>query len=162
MSWQGVSPILLISWTVVRPGHIWLAEGMSSKPTTDTSSGMRTPDEGGLLGHEEELEIAPGIDLPKRRIRSKGTLNLTLTETAYRLAARGEYDGVVAMYHDQATIPTKLVAFGEAVNVTVGLGYVRTSVDHGTGYDIAWRGIADPSGLHSTMKLALRLSSNAS
>jgi 4-hydroxythreonine-4-phosphate dehydrogenase len=118
--------------------------------------------EGGLLGHEEELHIAPGIELAKRRIRSRGTLALTGAETAYRLAARGEYDGVVAMYHDQATIPTKLIAFGEAVNVTVGLGYVRTSVDHGTGYDIAWRGVADPSGLHSAMKLALRLSSNAS
>ena len=64
-------------------------------------------------------------------------------ETAYRKAAQGEYDGVVAMYHDQATIPMKLLAFGDAVNVTAGLSIVRTSVDHGTAYDIAWRTRAD-------------------
>ena len=57
----------------------------------------------------------------------------------------GSFDGVVAMYHDQATIPMKLVAFGDAVNVTMGLSVVRTSVDHGTAYDIAWTGKADPS-----------------
>jgi 4-hydroxy-L-threonine phosphate dehydrogenase PdxA len=56
-------------------------------------------------------------------------------ESAYRLAHTGTYDGVVAMYHDQATIPTKLVAFGDAVNVTLGSSRVRTSVDHGTAYD---------------------------
>jgi 4-hydroxy-L-threonine phosphate dehydrogenase PdxA len=56
-------------------------------------------------------------------------------ESAYRLAHAGTYDGVVAMYHDHAPIPTKLVAFGDAVNVTLGLSRVRTSVDHGTAYD---------------------------
>jgi 4-hydroxythreonine-4-phosphate dehydrogenase len=69
----------------------------------------------------------------------------------------GRYDGVVAMYHDQATIPMKLVAFGDAVNVTMGLSVVRTSVDHGTGYDIAWKGKADPSGMLAAMRLAKRL-----
>jgi 4-phospho-D-threonate 3-dehydrogenase / 4-phospho-D-erythronate 3-dehydrogenase len=113
--------------------------------------------EGGLLGKEEAERIVPGIELAQRKLRQRGSLVLTGAETAYRLAARGQYDGVVAMYHDQATIPTKLIAFGEAVNVTVGLGYVRTSVDHGTGYDIAWQGVADPAGLRSAMKLALRL-----
>ena len=70
---------------------------------------------------------------------------------------RKVYDGVVAMYHDQATIPLKLVAFGDAVNVTMGLSIVRTSVDHGTAYDIAWQGVADGSGMSSAMKLAARL-----
>ena len=78
-------------------------------------------------------------------------------ETAYRKALAGQYDGVVAMYHDQATIPMKLVAFGEAVNVTMGLSVVRTSVDHGTGYDIAWQGVADEAGMLSAMKLGARL-----
>jgi 4-hydroxythreonine-4-phosphate dehydrogenase len=78
-------------------------------------------------------------------------------ETAYRKARAGQYDGVVAMYHDQATIPTKLVAFGEAVNVTMGLSIVRTSVDHGTGYDIAWRGQADAGGMLAALRLAARL-----
>jgi 4-hydroxythreonine-4-phosphate dehydrogenase len=61
------------------------------------------------------------------------------------------------MYHDQATIPMKLVAFGEAVNVTMGLSIVRTSVDHGTAYDIAWQGRADMQGMLSAMQLAARL-----
>jgi 4-hydroxythreonine-4-phosphate dehydrogenase len=61
------------------------------------------------------------------------------------------------MYHDQATIPLKLVAFGDAVNVTVGLSIVRTSVDHGTGYDIAWKGVADAVGMSNALKLARRL-----
>ena len=72
-------------------------------------------------------------------------------------ATMGQYDGVVAMYHDQATIPMKLVAFGEAVNVTMGLSVVRTSVDHGTGYDIAWQGVADEAGMLSAMQLGARL-----
>ena len=62
------------------------------------------------------------------------------------------------MYHDQATIPMKLVAFGDAVNVTMGLGIVRTSVDHGTAYDIAWQGTADANGMISAMDLATKLS----
>ena len=61
------------------------------------------------------------------------------------------------MYHDQATIPLKLVAFGDAVNVTMGLSIVRTSVDHGTAYDIAWRGKADAGGMRAALGLALRL-----
>jgi 4-hydroxythreonine-4-phosphate dehydrogenase len=61
------------------------------------------------------------------------------------------------MYHDQATIPTKLVAFGDAVNVTLGLSRVRTSVDHGTAYDIAWQGKADDSGMLAALRLAQRL-----
>jgi 4-hydroxy-L-threonine phosphate dehydrogenase PdxA len=78
-------------------------------------------------------------------------------ETAYRYTHAGRYDGVVAMYHDQATIPMKLVAFGEAVNVTMGLSVPRTSVDHGTAYDIAWRGKADARGMIAAIELAAKL-----
>jgi 4-hydroxythreonine-4-phosphate dehydrogenase len=78
-------------------------------------------------------------------------------ETAYRYAYAGHYDGVVAMYHDQATIPMKLVAFGDAVNVTMGLSIPRTSVDHGTAYDIAWRGKADPRGMLAAVELGAKL-----
>ena len=60
---------------------------------------------------------------------------------------RGEFDAVIACYHDQGLIPVKLVAFGRAVNVTLGLPIIRTSVDHGTAFDIAGRGVADPSSL---------------
>ena len=72
-------------------------------------------------------------------------------------ATAGEFDAVVACYHDQGLIPIKLVAFGRAVNVTLGLPIVRTSVDHGTAFDIAGRGIADPGSLIEAIKLAARL-----
>ena len=76
----------------------------------------------------------------------------------FRVAATGGvYDGVVAMYHDQATIPSKLLGFGEAVNVTLGLPIVRTSVDHGTAYDRAGTGEADPRGMIEAIALAVKL-----
>ena len=72
-------------------------------------------------------------------------------------AARGAYDAVIACYHDQGLIPVKLLAFGRAVNVTLGLPIVRTSVDHGTAFDIAGQGIADPSSMVEAVLLAARL-----
>ena len=116
-----------------------------------------------LLGGEEAKSIAPGIELAKKQLHTKGLgKNVELVgpigaETAYRKANGGAFDGVVAMYHDQATIPMKLLAFGDAVNVTWGLGIVRTSVDHGTGYDIAWTGNANPKGMKSAIRLASML-----
>lgn len=114
--------------------------------------------EGELLGTEERDVIAPAIARCRRKLgRAAEVLGPVGAETAYRKAHAGSFDGVVAMYHDQATIPMKLVAFGEAVNVTLGLSIVRTSVDHGTGYDIAWRGVADPAGMVSAIRLAAQL-----
>jgi 4-hydroxythreonine-4-phosphate dehydrogenase len=114
--------------------------------------------ESALLGNEEKLAIVPGIQAARRRLGAAAVLTGPLgAETAYRKAQAGNFDGVVAMYHDQATIPTKLVAFGEAVNVTWGLSIIRTSVDHGTGYDIAWTGAADAQGMLSAISLAKRL-----
>jgi 4-hydroxythreonine-4-phosphate dehydrogenase len=117
--------------------------------------------EEGLLGAEEPRRIAPGIVLARRRI-ARARLGAVVTgpigaETAIRHAYAGSYDAVVAMYHDQATIPMKLVGFGEAVNVTLGLPFIRTSVDHGTGYDIAGRGKAEAQGMRAAMDLAVRL-----
>jgi 4-hydroxythreonine-4-phosphate dehydrogenase len=115
-----------------------------------------------LLGNEERRAIVPGIRLARRQLGKRALLFGPIgAETAYRRAHAGDYDGVVAMYHDQATIPMKLVAFSSAVNVTVGLSIARTSVDHGTAYDIAWRGRADPSGMLNAMKLAERLTRRA-
>lgn len=115
--------------------------------------------EGELLGSEERRAISPGIRLARRTLgRSAEVLGPMGAETAYRRAHSGDVDGVVAMYHDQATIPMKLVAFGDAVNVTMGLHVVRTSVDHGTGYDIAWKGKADAQGMIRAIQLAERLS----
>ena len=72
-------------------------------------------------------------------------------------AHRGEFDVVVACYHDQGLIPVKLLAFGEAVNVTLGLPIVRTSVDHGTAFDIAGKGVANPESMIAAVLLAARL-----
>ena len=111
-----------------------------------------------LFGGEERGAILPGIRAARRRLRGSAELIGPIgAETAYRKARAGGFDGVVAMYHDQATIPMKLLEFGEAVNVTMGLSVVRTSVDHGTGYDIAGRGQASARGMVSAMKLAARL-----
>jgi 4-hydroxythreonine-4-phosphate dehydrogenase len=117
--------------------------------------------EQGLLGEEEISKIAPGIALAKKRL-ARARLGAivegpTGAETAVRKAHAGAYDAVVAMYHDQATIPMKLVGFGDAVNVTLGLPIVRTSVDHGTGYDIAGQGVADARGMTAAIALAVRL-----
>lgn len=118
--------------------------------------------EGGLLGDEETSRIAPGIQLAKERAR-RAALDVELSgplgaESAFRLARDGVFDGVVAMYHDQATIPMKLLSFGDAVNVSLGLPIVRTSVDHGTAYDRAGTQSADASGMRAAMELAHRLS----
>lgn len=111
-----------------------------------------------LLGGEEARAIAPGIARAARVLGRDARLFGPIgAETAYRKAAAGHYDGVVAMYHDQATIPMKLLAFGDAVNVTAGLSIVRTSVDHGTAYDIAWRGGADEQGMLAALRLAARI-----
>ncbi len=114
-----------------------------------------------LLGQEERTAIVPGIRAAAKRLGSRAELLGPIgAETAFRKAAAGIYQGVVAMYHDQATIPMKLVAFGEAVNVTMGLSIVRTSVDHGTAYDIAWTGVADAAGMRSALELGRRLVSS--
>lgn len=117
--------------------------------------------EGGLLGDEETTRIAPGLQRALWRLAADGYAAALQgpmgAETAFRKQASGEYDGVVAMYHDQATIPCKLVEFGKTVNVTLGLPIVRTSVDHGTGYDIAGKGLADPAAMHHALDLAIRL-----
>jgi 4-hydroxythreonine-4-phosphate dehydrogenase len=112
--------------------------------------------ENGRLGKDEPRAIAPGIVLARKktRVAIEGPIP---AESAFRLAANGKYAAVVAMYHDQATIPMKLLGFGEAVNVSLGLPIIRTSVDHGTAYDRAGKGTADPRGMLEAMSLAIRL-----
>ena len=120
--------------------------------------------ENGLLGTEEQTVISVGVNLARARLAAAGIATNVVgpmgAETAFRLANRGQFHGVVAMYHDQATIPMKLLGFGEAVNVSLGLPIVRTSVDHGTGYDQAGKGTADPSGLNQAIWLAHRMTVN--
>jgi 4-hydroxythreonine-4-phosphate dehydrogenase len=117
--------------------------------------------EGGLLGRQERTRIVPGIERARRRLAAGGLLATidgpVPAESAFRLALAGRWDGVVAMYHDQATIPMKVAGFGEAVNVSLGLPIVRTSVDHGTAYDRAGTWTADASGMRGAIALAVRL-----
>lgn len=111
--------------------------------------------EGGLFGNEEREEITPAIDQCKAAdIDVSGPYS---PDTVFLRAAKGEFDAVIALYHDQATIAVKSLAFGSAVNVTLGLPFVRTSVDHGTAYDIAGRGIADASSMAAAIELAAGL-----
>jgi 4-hydroxythreonine-4-phosphate dehydrogenase len=111
--------------------------------------------EGGLMGHEEERRIAPAVK--KARARGFDVTGPLPPDTAFVRHRRGEFDGAVAMVHDQALIPVKLLAFSSAVNVTLGLPFVRTSPDHGTAYDIAPEFAADPGSMEAAIRLAVHL-----
>jgi 4-hydroxythreonine-4-phosphate dehydrogenase len=116
--------------------------------------------EGGLFGMEEASEIAPAVESCRAvdGINVRGPFS---ADTVFLRASRGEFDVVVACYHDQAMIPVKCLSFGEAVNVTLGLPFIRTSVDHGTAFDIAGKGIAEHSSMVAAIKLAAELSLKA-
>lgn len=116
--------------------------------------------EGGLFGIEESSEILPAVEACKAidRINVSGPYS---ADTIFLRASRGEFDAVIACYHDQAMIPVKCLSFGEAVNVTLGLPFIRTSVDHGTAFDIAGKGIAEHSSMVAAIKLAAELSLRA-
>ena len=114
--------------------------------------------EQGLFGNEEKLQIAPAIaDARRQGIEVQGPFP---PDTVFLKAAAGDYDAVVCMYHDQGLIPFKLLHFNDGVNVTLGLPIVRTSVDHGTAYDIAGLGQADPQSLAAAVKLAATIARN--
>jgi 4-hydroxythreonine-4-phosphate dehydrogenase len=111
--------------------------------------------EHGVIGHEDEAVLRPAVDAARRR-------GIDITgpwpgDTVFGRAVRGEFDAVIACYHDQGLIPVKLLAFNRAVNVTLGLPIIRTSVDHGTAFDIAGQGRADPASLVEAVLLACKL-----
>jgi 4-hydroxythreonine-4-phosphate dehydrogenase len=111
--------------------------------------------EGGVLGCEESNVLHPAVSACRAAgIDVRGPFP---ADTLFVRAMRGEFDAVIACYHDQGLIPVKLVAFGKAVNVTLGLPIVRTSVDHGTAFDIAGTGVADHSSLVEAILLAAKL-----
>lgn len=122
--------------------------------------------EGGLLGTEEQTAIGPGIVLGRARLAAseiEATVDGPVgAESALRRSIadkreRPHWDAAIAMYHDQATIASKVASFGEAVNVSLGLPIIRTSVDHGTGYDLAGKGEADEAGMTAAIELAGKL-----
>ena len=115
--------------------------------------------EHGVIGTEDDEVIAPAVaDARGRGVDITGPWP---ADTVFGRAIRGEFDAVIACYHDQGLIPVKMVAFGRAVNVTLGLPIIRTSVDHGTAFDIAGRGIADASSLIEAILLAARLAAGS-
>ncbi len=111
--------------------------------------------EGGLIGREEVDVLAPAVS----RVRERGVdvAGPFSADTIFARSVSGEFDAVIAAYHDQGLIPVKLLAFGKAINVTLGLPIIRTSVDHGTAFDIAGQGRADPESLIQAVLLAAEL-----
>lgn len=116
--------------------------------------------EDGSLGTEEITIVQPAIEILRRDgIDARGPLP---ADTMFHAAARQTYDCAICMYHDQALIPIKTIAFEDAVNVTLGLPFIRTSPDHGTAFDIAGTGKANPSSLVAALRLAARMAATRS
>lgn len=113
--------------------------------------------EGGKIGDEEITTIIPAVEAT--RSRGLDVIGPLAADTLFHYAFRGDYDAVVAMYHDQGLVPLKMIGFDTGVNWTLGLPFIRTSPDHGTAYDIAGKGIANPSSMIAALRLAKKLSS---
>jgi 4-hydroxythreonine-4-phosphate dehydrogenase len=111
--------------------------------------------EHGMFGSEEQLIVAPAIEAA--RAKGISATGPHAADTVFLQAWRGAYDLVVAMYHDQGHIPMKLLDFEGTVNVTLGIPIIRTSVDHGTAFDIAGKNLADPRSMMQSMRLAARM-----
>ena len=157
-------PALLTRQLLAETGVI-VAEGLASrfgikKPRLAFTGLNPHAGEGGTMGREEIEVIAPALaDLAAAGVAVSGP---HAADSLFRPSARKSYDAVVAMYHDQALIAVKTVAFARAVNVTLGLPLIRTSPDHGTAFDIAGKGIANPASLVAALRLADKLVRRAS
>jgi 4-phospho-D-threonate 3-dehydrogenase / 4-phospho-D-erythronate 3-dehydrogenase len=140
----------------IRLAHLALRDLFGiKKPRVGVAALNPHAGEHGLFGDEEARVILPAARAAQARgIRASDPLP---ADTLFGKAARGDYDAVVALYHDQGLIPLKLVAFGTCVNLTVGLPIIRTSVDHGTAFDIVGKSIADPGSLIEAIMLAAAL-----
>lgn len=134
--------------------HACLQEGIAA-PRVAVAGLNPHAGEGGRFGNEEITAITPAIQAAVAEgINASGPWP---GDTIFMKARKGEYDIVVAQYHDQGLIPVKYLGVEQGVNVTVGLPFIRTSVDHGTAFDIAGKGIADPSSLHEAFEAAVRM-----
>ena len=145
---------LLTTQLVVRIGRITsraLRDGFGiAEPRLAVCAVNPHAGEGGLFGDEDTAVLVPAA----RQLRAAGPLP---ADTVFVKAARGEFDAVLAPYHDVGMTAIKMAAFGNAVNVTLGLPFVRTSPDHGTAFDIAGKGIADPGSMRKAVELAIEL-----
>jgi 4-phospho-D-threonate 3-dehydrogenase / 4-phospho-D-erythronate 3-dehydrogenase len=148
----------------ITPGKIELAIALAAKACRDLGlprarvgvCGLNPhAGEGGKMGDEEITTITPAVEAVKRTgLDVHGPF---AADSLFYHAYRGEYDAVVAMYHDQGLAPLKLIGFESGINWTLGLPFIRTSPDHGTAYDIAGRGVASASSMVSALRLAKRL-----
>lgn len=137
---------------VIKLAHDTLKKMGMEKPRIAVAGLNPHAGESGLFGREEIEEIIPAVqEAGKLGINVEGPI---APDTVFLKAHKGQYDIVVAMYHDQGHIPTKLLAFDTGVNMTVGLPIVRTSVDHGTAFDIAGKGIAKGNSMIEALKVA--------
>jgi 4-hydroxythreonine-4-phosphate dehydrogenase len=149
-------PDLLTADLIVRTARIVAAElaGRFAIPAPRLAIAGLNPHagEGGSMGEEDERIVRPAVE----RLRAEGidAVGPLPADTMFHPRARAGYDAALCMYHDQALIPAKTLAFDEAVNVTLGLPFVRTSPDHGTAFDIAGKGVARPDSLVAALKLA--------
>jgi 4-hydroxythreonine-4-phosphate dehydrogenase len=171
------SPALTCSFATVHVGYYEVPALLTTQRITDvidlTAEAMRRirgrepklsvcglnphAGESGLFGNREEEEIIqPAIDAARAKgLDIDGPLP---SDTAFLPERRASRDAFICMYHDQGHIPLKALAFDSAINTTLGLPVVRTSVDHGTAFDIAWKGKANPNSLFEAVRLAARLS----
>jgi 4-hydroxythreonine-4-phosphate dehydrogenase len=149
---QRVMDVIQIAWDACRALGI-------EQPRIAVAGLNPHASEGGLFGNEEATEIEPAI--AEMRARGMDVSDPQPPDTVFLRATKGAYDIVVAMYHDQGHIPMKLLAFDSGVNVSLGLPVIRTSVDHGTAFDIAGQGVADPGSMIAAVRLAARLAKHA-
>lgn len=141
---------------VIESANGWMSQLLHKKVSIAVAGLNPHASEGGMFGTEEADEITPAID----HCRDKLGIDVTgpfSPDTIFLRGFRGEFDVVIACYHDQATIAVKSLSFGSSVNVTLGLPLIRTSVDHGTAIDIAGKGIAEASSMVAAIKLAAEL-----
>ena len=151
---SGLLTVSGVSRTIVMTAA-WLHDLGVSGPRVGMAALNPHAGESGLLGSEDEAILRPAVaEAVRQGVAASGPWP---ADTVFVRAVRGEFDAVVACYHDQGLIPVKLLAFGQSVNVTIGLPIVRTSVDHGTAFDLAGRGIADHGSLVAAVRLAARL-----
>ncbi len=137
---------------LIQLAHETLGKARGKKPRIGVAGLNPHAGESGIFGNEEIKIIAPAVaEAKKLGINVKGPIS---PDAIFYLAKSGVFDIVIAMYHDQGLIPLKLLSFNHSVNVTVGLPIIRTSVDHGTGFDIAGKGWANPTSLIEAIKVA--------
>ena len=135
--------------TIIQLTHQWLLENVTNSPNIAVTGLNPHCGDSGIFGEEELTEIIPGLEIVRKEgIKASGPFS---ADALFARLKPNEYDAVVTMYHDQGMIPVKMANQGNAVNVTIGLPIIRTSVDHGTAFDIAGKGCAS----HESLKLAI-------